>query len=169
MQITGRPALAGLRTTTATRPGFKPNPLNPPAGLLEHPCQILRMVRHLYLAANLAANLACFVQCKWRSLSLTHPIPHDASLRFSLLMLVAAHPDHVYHGSKRSAACSKPPISHAALMPIDGFFEWKDIFGTGKNKQPYAIAMKSGEPFALGGALGGATPLAATTSAPSRC
>jgi putative SOS response-associated peptidase YedK len=36
-----------------------------------------------------------------------------------------------------------------ALMPIDGFFEWKDIFGTGKDKQPYAIAMKSGEPFAL--------------------
>lgn len=36
-----------------------------------------------------------------------------------------------------------------ALMPIDGFFEWKDIFGTGKDKQPYAIALKSGEPFAL--------------------
>lgn len=36
-----------------------------------------------------------------------------------------------------------------ALMPIDGYFEWKDILGTGKNKQPYAIAMKSGEPFAL--------------------
>jgi hypothetical protein len=36
-----------------------------------------------------------------------------------------------------------------ALMPIDGFFEWKDIYGTGKDKQPNAIAMKSGEPFAL--------------------
>lgn len=36
-----------------------------------------------------------------------------------------------------------------ALMPIDGFFEWKDILGNGKDKQPYAIAMKSGEPFAL--------------------
>lgn len=36
-----------------------------------------------------------------------------------------------------------------ALMPIDGFFEWKDIHGTGKNKKPYAIAMKSGGPFAL--------------------
>jgi putative SOS response-associated peptidase YedK len=34
-------------------------------------------------------------------------------------------------------------------MPIDGFFEWKDIHGTGKNKQPYAIAMKNGSPFAL--------------------
>lgn len=39
--------------------------------------------------------------------------------------------------------------SGRALMPIDGFFEWKDILGTGKNKQPYAIAMKSGQPFAL--------------------
>ena len=36
-----------------------------------------------------------------------------------------------------------------ALMPIDGFFEWKDIYSTGKDKQPYAIAMKSGDPFAL--------------------
>ena len=34
-------------------------------------------------------------------------------------------------------------------MPIDGFFEWKDIHGTGKNKKPYAIAMKDGRPFAL--------------------
>lgn len=39
--------------------------------------------------------------------------------------------------------------SGRALMPIDGFFEWKDVHGTGKNKQPYAIAMKSGAPFAL--------------------
>ncbi|MDK1494797.1 SOS response-associated peptidase [Sinorhizobium sp. 7-81] len=41
--------------------------------------------------------------------------------------------------------------SRRCLIPIDGFFEWKDIFGTGKNKQPYAIAMKTGEPFALAG------------------
>ena len=34
-------------------------------------------------------------------------------------------------------------------MPIYGFFEWKDIYSTGKDKQPYAIAMQSGEPFAL--------------------
>jgi hypothetical protein len=31
--------------------------------------------------------------------------------------------------------------SRRALMPIDGYFEWKNIFSTGKNKQPYAIAM----------------------------
>jgi putative SOS response-associated peptidase YedK len=41
--------------------------------------------------------------------------------------------------------------SRRCLVPTDGFFEWKDIFSTGKNKQPYAIAMKSGEPFALAG------------------
>lgn len=38
--------------------------------------------------------------------------------------------------------------SRRALMPIDGFFEWKAILGE-KAKQPFAIAMKSGEPFAL--------------------
>ena len=41
--------------------------------------------------------------------------------------------------------------SRRCLVPIDGFFEWKDIYGTGKNKQPYAIALKSGAPFALAG------------------
>jgi putative SOS response-associated peptidase YedK len=35
-----------------------------------------------------------------------------------------------------------------ALMPVDGFFEWKAILGE-KAKQPYAIAMKDGAPFAL--------------------
>jgi putative SOS response-associated peptidase YedK len=33
------------------------------------------------------------------------------------------------------------------LLPVDNFFEWKAI--KGQPKQPYAIAMKSGEPFAL--------------------
>ncbi|EJZ17414.1 SOS response-associated peptidase [Rhizobium sp. Pop5] len=41
--------------------------------------------------------------------------------------------------------------SRRCLVPINGFFEWKDIHGTGKNKQPYAIAMKDGSPFALAG------------------
>lgn len=35
-----------------------------------------------------------------------------------------------------------------ALLPIDGFFEWKAIKGV-KTKQPYAIAMKDRSPFAL--------------------
>ena len=35
-------------------------------------------------------------------------------------------------------------------MPIDNFFEWK-ASKPGKPKQPYAVAMKNGEPFALAG------------------
>jgi putative SOS response-associated peptidase YedK len=34
------------------------------------------------------------------------------------------------------------------LLPIDNFFEWRAIKGA-KAKQPYAIGMKSGAPFAL--------------------
>jgi putative SOS response-associated peptidase YedK len=33
-----------------------------------------------------------------------------------------------------------------ALLPIDNFFEWQKVKGP---RQPYAIGMKSGEPFAL--------------------
>jgi putative SOS response-associated peptidase YedK len=33
---------------------------------------------------------------------------------------------------------------------VDGFFEWKAIKGQ-RAKQPYAIAMKTGEPFGIGG------------------
>jgi putative SOS response-associated peptidase YedK len=36
------------------------------------------------------------------------------------------------------------------LIPIDNFFEWKAIKGQ-KARQPYAIAMKDGEPYAVGG------------------
>ena len=35
-------------------------------------------------------------------------------------------------------------------MPVDGFFEWKAIKGQ-KTKQPYAISMKDGKPFGIGG------------------
>jgi putative SOS response-associated peptidase YedK len=35
-------------------------------------------------------------------------------------------------------------------VPVDGFFEWKAIKGQ-KAKQPYAIAMKDGAPFGIGG------------------
>jgi putative SOS response-associated peptidase YedK len=34
-------------------------------------------------------------------------------------------------------------------VPVDGFFEWKAI--KGKPKQPYAIAMRDGSPFGIGG------------------
>jgi putative SOS response-associated peptidase YedK len=34
------------------------------------------------------------------------------------------------------------------LLPIDNFFEWKAIKGASA-RQPFAVGMKSGEPFAL--------------------
>jgi putative SOS response-associated peptidase YedK len=36
-------------------------------------------------------------------------------------------------------------------VPVDGYFEWQKLDASGKKKQPYAIAMKSGEPFATAG------------------
>jgi putative SOS response-associated peptidase YedK len=36
------------------------------------------------------------------------------------------------------------------ILPVDGFFEWKAIKGQ-RAKQPYAIAMKDGQPFGIGG------------------
>jgi len=36
------------------------------------------------------------------------------------------------------------------LVPVDNFFEWMAVKGKGP-KQPYAIGMRSGEPFALAG------------------
>jgi putative SOS response-associated peptidase YedK len=36
------------------------------------------------------------------------------------------------------------------ILPVDAFFEWKAVKGE-RAKQPYAIAMKTGEPFGIGG------------------
>ena len=36
------------------------------------------------------------------------------------------------------------------LIPVDVFYEWQTVPGQ-RGKQPFAIALKSGEPFALGG------------------
>lgn len=36
------------------------------------------------------------------------------------------------------------------ILPVDGFYEWKAMKGA-KTKQPYAIAMKDGQPFGIGG------------------
>jgi len=36
------------------------------------------------------------------------------------------------------------------IIPVDGFFEWKAIKGQ-RAKQPYAIAIKDGKPFGIGG------------------
>jgi putative SOS response-associated peptidase YedK len=36
------------------------------------------------------------------------------------------------------------------ILPVDGFYEWKPVKGE-KAKQPYAIAMRDGQPFGIGG------------------
>lgn len=41
--------------------------------------------------------------------------------------------------------------SRRCLVPVDGYFEWQALDESGKNKQPYAIALKSGRQFALAG------------------
>ena len=57
--------------------------------------------------------------------------------------------------AKAETVASLPTFREAyrrrrCLVPIDNFFEWRAIKGL-KPKQPYAIGMKSGEPFALAG------------------
>jgi len=47
----------------------------------------------------------------------------------------------MFRGAYRARRC---------LVPVDGYFEWKAIKGA-KVKQPYALAMKDGRPFCLGG------------------
>jgi putative SOS response-associated peptidase YedK len=45
----------------------------------------------------------------------------------------------------------KAYASRRCLVPVDGYFEWHKLDASGKKKQPYAIAMKSDEPFAMAG------------------
>ena len=40
--------------------------------------------------------------------------------------------------------------SRRCILPVDGFYEWMAVKGA-KAKQPFAIAMKDGKPFGIGG------------------
>jgi putative SOS response-associated peptidase YedK len=40
------------------------------------------------------------------------------------------------------------PIAGRCIVPVDGFFEWR---AAKSGNQPYAIAMKDGAPFGIGG------------------
>ncbi len=51
------------------------------------------------------------------------------------------HTSPMFKGAYRRRRC---------ILPVDGFYEWKAIKGQ-KTKQPYAIAMKDGQPFGIGG------------------
>ncbi|WP_081744182.1 SOS response-associated peptidase [Ensifer aridi] len=54
-------------------------------------------------------------------------------------------------GISTNGMFKKACASRRCLIPIDGFFEWKDIFGHGQEQAADASATKSGEPFALAG------------------
>jgi putative SOS response-associated peptidase YedK len=43
-------------------------------------------------------------------------------------------------------AFKKAFVKRRCLLPVDGFYEWRTL---GKQKQPYMIAMKDGQPFTL--------------------
>ena len=53
-------------------------------------------------------------------------------------------------GLSRIPALREAYRKRRCILPVDGFFEWKAIKGH-KAKQPYAIAMKGGSPFGIGG------------------
>jgi len=57
--------------------------------------------------------------------------------------------------AKAETVASLPTFREAyrrrrCLVPVDNYFEWRAIKGA-KARQPYAIGLKSGEPFALAG------------------
>ncbi|MEX4010468.1 SOS response-associated peptidase [Neoaquamicrobium sediminum] len=72
-------------------------------------------------------------------------IPHFAKARNEGFKHINARSETVATNGvfKRAYAARR------ALMPVTGYFEWQDIYGTGKNKQPYAIAMADDSPFCL--------------------
>ncbi|MER8410050.1 SOS response-associated peptidase [Mesorhizobium sp. M1342] len=45
----------------------------------------------------------------------------------------------------------KAYAARRCLVPVDGYFEWQKLDPSGKKKQPYAIAMKDDDPFAMAG------------------
>jgi len=53
--------------------------------------------------------------------------------------------------STRARLFRKAYASRRCLVPVDGYFEWQKLDASGKRKQPYAIAMKDDEPFAMAG------------------
>jgi putative SOS response-associated peptidase YedK len=79
-----------------------------------------------------------------------------ALMRWGLVPFWAKDPKFGYStiNARAEEAASKPAYREAlkkrrCLVPADAFYEWQRI--SEKNKQPYAIALKSGEPYALAG------------------
>jgi putative SOS response-associated peptidase YedK len=79
-----------------------------------------------------------------------------ALMRWGLVPFWAKDPKFGYStiNARAEEAASKPAYREAlkkrrCLVPADAFYEWQRT--SEKNKQPYAIALKSGEPCALAG------------------
>ena len=79
-----------------------------------------------------------------------------ALMRWGLVPFWAKDPKFGYPtiNARAEEAASKPAYREAlkkrrCLVPVDAFYEWQRL--DEKNKQPYAIALKSGEPYALAG------------------
>jgi len=79
-----------------------------------------------------------------------------ALLRWGLVPFWAtdAKPGYTTINARAEEAASKPAYREAlkmrrCLVPADAFYEWQRL--DAKTKHPYAIAMKSGEPYALAG------------------
>jgi putative SOS response-associated peptidase YedK len=79
-----------------------------------------------------------------------------ALMRWGLVPFWAKDPKFGYStiNARAEEVASKPVYREAlkkrrCLVPADAFYEWQRI--SEKNKQPYAIALKSGEPYALAG------------------
>ena len=67
-------------------------------------------------------------------------------LRWGLIPYFCADPK----GGRKPINAKNAYRRRRCTVPVDGFFEWKAIKGQ-KAKQPYAIAMKDGSPFGIGG------------------
>lgn len=101
--------------------------------------------------------------------SLTYPVIVQDEAQSGSAMFVSAKWGLVPSWQKQAGSGRPPPVNarcetiasnglfkrayaqRRCLIPIDGYFEWQDIYCNGKDKQPYAIAMKDGAPFALAG------------------
>ena len=79
-----------------------------------------------------------------------------ALLRWGLVPFWAkdSKPSYTTINARAETACTNATYREAmkkrrCLVPADGFFEWKKL--EAKTKQPYAIALKDGAPFAFAG------------------
>jgi putative SOS response-associated peptidase YedK len=82
-----------------------------------------------------------------------HPGRELALLRWGLVPSWAKDPKAGVANARSETVAEKPTFRGAfrerrCLVPADGFYEWKPA---GKHKQPFAIRMRDGEPFAFAG------------------